>query len=297
MVDTDPQVILCLIAIRFLGGKSVPAGIDLFKKGLQVPLKYAAEQGWVLQHKVKLATTSKTGKQSMKSTDVLDLTPQGEAVLRQTANADDMAAATAAQQLAGLRAGLEADRQTLRQEVLNAVATKTKKTGPSPEAEMVKLNKAVSALAAKLQTLEDALHAVPENAVLTKIDEAFDRLLAKVQAAPRGPSSVPPITGMAPLPPLPKDDSLRPVLRQAYEKLCRFIEFESGLVDLPRLYHEARVLQPTLSLDNFHRELDSLASQRVLELRVLNEVRTAVEPEKAIRRGDNLYYFVYWKQP
>jgi hypothetical protein len=294
MVDRDPQQILCLLALRFLGSKSVPAGSNLFKKGLKPALQQAVAQGWVIEQNVRLPVTSKTGKKSVKATPVLDLTEKGEEVLRQAVNADDLAVAAAAQRLAALREGLEADRQSLRQEVFAAAVPKGKKGGPSPQAEIAKLSKAMTDMAVRLHKLEDALRSTADDAVLAKIDEVFGRLLAKIQATPiQPPPSRPPAVPSAPQ----KGDPLRAVLRQAYEKLCRFIEFESGLVEVPRLYHEARALQPTLTLDAFHRELESLASQRVLELQVLNEVRTAIEPEKAIRRGDNLYYFVYWKQP
>ena len=50
-------------------------------------------------------------------------------------------------------------------------------------------------------------------------------------------------------------------------------------------------------MEAFHRELEALWHRRELELKVLNDVRSAVEPDKGIRHGDNLYYFVYWPNP
>lgn len=50
-----------------------------------------------------------------------------------------------------------------------------------------------------------------------------------------------------------------------------------------------------LSVEEFHQELVKLWDARQLDLMVLNEVRRATEPDKAIRRGDNLYYFVKWR--
>jgi hypothetical protein len=46
-LEVDPQVLLCLLAVRQLGGKSVPAKQDLFTKELKAPLKTAQENGWL----------------------------------------------------------------------------------------------------------------------------------------------------------------------------------------------------------------------------------------------------------
>src|SRR5262249_55193052 len=46
-VDIDPHVLLCLLAVRQLGGQSVPAKQDVFTKGLKAPLKTAQEKGWL----------------------------------------------------------------------------------------------------------------------------------------------------------------------------------------------------------------------------------------------------------
>jgi hypothetical protein len=54
---------------------------------------------------------------------------------------------------------------------------------------------------------------------------------------------------------------------------------------------------PHLSVEALHRELQTLWDRRELELKVLNEVRLATEPDKAITRGENLYYYVYWQSP
>jgi hypothetical protein len=85
------------------------------------------------------------------------------------------------------------------------------------------------------------------------------------------------------------------VLHRAYEELkAHYREFQEGMVDLPRLYHEARRARPDLSVEEFRREILALESHRALDLHIRNEVRDAPEPEKAIRRNDKLYYFVYW---
>ena len=67
-------------------------------------------------------------------------------------------------------------------------------------------------------------------------------------------------------------------------------------MELPRLFHEARRSRPGLSVEEFQRELLALEAKRVVDLHIRNEVRDAPEADKAIRRNDKLYYFVYWPQ-
>jgi hypothetical protein len=69
------------------------------------------------------------------------------------------------------------------------------------------------------------------------------------------------------------------------------------MVELPRLYHEAKRARPELTVDQFHRELLDLESQRSLDLHIRNEVRDAPEPDKGIWRNDKLYYYVFWSPP
>jgi len=73
------------------------------------------------------------------------------------------------------------------------------------------------------------------------------------------------------------------------------IDFQDRLVPLYRLFHQARHMGGEFTVAEFHAELQSLWDKRELELQSLNEVRSAVEPDKAIRRGELLYYFVLWR--
>ena len=88
---------------------------------------------------------------------------------------------------------------------------------------------------------------------------------------------------------------MQAALRKAYDELkAHFREYQEGMVELPRLYHEVRRARPDLTVADFHRELLTLETNRVIDLHIRNEVRDAPEPDKAIRRNDKLYYFVYW---
>jgi hypothetical protein len=297
-VDIDPQVLLCLLAVRQFGGQSVPAKQDVFSKGLKAPLKTAQEKGWLRANKITVQTAGKDNKPKSSKVDVLDLTPEGEEVLRQAARPEVLAATTAAQ-AATLRQQLEQDREKLRAEVLAALAEKGKGKPDAAAKGHAALSGIVGKLAEQLEKIEAALQAGSAQPILQKIDEAFATLRARLERAvpsgasaePRPPAQAAPLVSSAPTP------SLRGVLRQAYDDLCQLIEFQDRLVPLPRLYHQARQALAGLSVEAFHSELQSLWDQRVLELQILNEVRTAAEPDKAIRRGDNLYYFVLWHEP
>jgi hypothetical protein len=85
------------------------------------------------------------------------------------------------------------------------------------------------------------------------------------------------------------------VLRQAYDDLCLLIDFPDRLVELRRLFHEAVKRMPSLTVEQFHRELWQMRSEWLIELHDLNEVDQAKEPHLAIHRDDRLYYFARWK--
>ncbi len=120
-------------------------------------------------------------------------------------------------------------------------------------------------------------------------------VLEQVLRTRSGQPSSPSVT--APTSPLISPPSLRTVLRNAYDQCTRYADCQDGLVDLPRLYHEAKKILPSLTVAAMHQELQAMWSERILELKILNEVRLAREPDLGIRRGDYLYYFVFWKRP
>ena len=280
-VNTDPQVLLVLLAVRMQGGQA-PAATEIFK-GLKTGLKEAREQGLVAESTVPMSVTSKAGKTTVKKTAVLTLTEQGEMRLRQAASPEALAA-TGAGQLQALQKSLENDRLTLRDEVAKALAKKETKGDPGKE--IAALAKSVATLLEKVQKIETAFQSQSDAGLLARIDQQFALFQQKLDKAIRAePSSKEPA---------PRAETLPGQLQRAYRKLRQFVDFEDGLVPIPRLYHEVRREAPQLTVAAFHQELERLWSERVLELKVLNEVRSAAEPDKAIRRDDNLYYFIYW---
>ena len=134
------------------------------------------------------------------------------------------------------------------------------------------------------------------------LDQIVTALRDKFGAAPKvspPPAALPPVAPPPAVAPPVVEAVAAPdlgvALKAAYDHLCKFAEFKDRLVELPRLYHETRKRLPTLSVEAFHGELTRLSKAYLIELRVLNEVRTAEEPHLAISRDDSLYYYARWK--
>lgn len=145
-------------------------------------------------------------------------------------------------------------------------------------------------LAAGTRALESTTRLV--NLVLAK--------LGGTSPAPTVPPSPAPKPAAAPKAvPAPQSSatSVRDALHSAYEKLCLMVDFRDGVVELPRLFHEAQRTLPTLNAEQFHQELRELWQKREIELHILNEVRTATEPQLGIWRDNHLYYFIFWRRP
>ena len=291
-MESDPQLLLVLLAVR-MQGENPSAKLDIFKK-LKPYLPTALEQQFIKQETIELTVVDK-GKTKKKKDAVINLTDAGKKYLETHAGSEAQAAAIAAQSQ-GLQKQLQADRDALRAEVKAALANKSTKSDAAAEIKALAVK--MDDFAKRLANLESSVKPVSEDDLLGRIDQAFagfDRKLASrlgsavATKQPNSPTSTP----AAPSSPT----SLRSILRKAYEDLCLYVEFEDGLVELPRLFHEARRAMSGLTVHAFHQELEALWSQKVLELKVINEVRSASEPDKALRRGDNLYYYVLWPQP
>lgn len=144
--------------------------------------------------------------------------------------------------------------------------------------------------------------------VLGVLSAVLGRLGQEAKPAP-APAPAPPPTetaatptapATAPVPIPPTADALpaeefRRRLRDAYSELKLYKEFRDGLVEIPRLYHEATKRIPGLGVERFHRELEALSQERKAELHKLNEVQSAKERHLAIERNDRLYYYILWE--
>jgi hypothetical protein len=284
VAEPAPETLLALLAVKLLGGQGVPKKADALK-ALNKFIPQAVSAGWLVEGEVRPLT--KKGKPGA-AVASLSVTPAGEEYLRQSSS-PETAAALAQARSAEVRRSVEADRAALRQQVLAAVKP-SGEAGSKAGKDIAALSKAVSGIADRLTKLEAALAGVPLDAVLAKIDDAFRTLTTRLERSPSpGPA------GAAPSAP-PPAQTLRDVLRAAYDKLTRFVEFQDGLVDMPRLYHEAKRERPDLTVAAMHRELNALWTARELELQILNEVHQAAEPDKGIWREDKLLYYVFWKR-
>jgi hypothetical protein len=317
-VDIDPHVLLALVAVRTLGGQAVPAGAEAVK-ALKKPIKEAVAQGWLKEDKITATTAAEPGQEAKaKKVAVVALTEEGEGVLRQAAS-PEVLAVTQASYLRTLSQHLEADQKALKAEVLAALAGAGKDGNEDKCArELSKLSQAVADLAARVDKLAAQPSLAGSEPILAWIDQAFAAVRGRVDQALRGlptPAAcpaptptpppvlqVPPATPSpppaAPTPPPPppappQPETLTTVLRKAYETLCRS-RFHEGMVELPTLYHEARRTRPDLTVAEFHREIEELEKKRALDLHLRLDARNAPEADKAIRRGNKLYYSLYW---
>lgn len=93
------------------------------------------------------------------------------------------------------------------------------------------------------------------------------------------------------------EPSLSQAIAEAYRELCYRVEFEEGLISIPRLFHKTRQAVPNLEPAQFKEELSRLQG-RGLDLRVINEVHQLSESElsMAIPQGETLLFYVYWPQ-
>ena len=248
IVQTDSNVLLTLLAVRLLGGHSVPAA-DPLLKNLKTGVKEAIEKNYLQQGKIKIPTVNKAGKTTNKNLDVFQLTEAGEQYLREAADSDTLAATRAGELIAHrqkleeerttFRRQLEEDRKRLFDELKGALKSPGKNSaGGGIQKELSALAKKVDALAQQLEKLEKAAQGGDHSPILSKIDQAFTAMLERLDrtlGAPPAPSVTP-----RSVPPAAPVDSLATVLHKAYDKLRLFIEFRDGLVELPRLFHGMR---------------------------------------------------------
>jgi hypothetical protein len=323
-VEAEPNVLVALLAVRALGGRSALATHEVIK-ALKGPIKHAVDKGLLKEH-VLTEQVPVEGKKKPKAvkTKVVGLTESGESLLRASGNPEALAATQArlvSSEVEALRRGLEADRAALQQEVQAALAGQAKDKGQDKlHAEVAKLAQALDGLAEKVKALQEKLPkgSSGAEALLARIDAGFANLGARLDralqglpksavtaqpagaAAQRASTATPPAAGAATTrveaaQQSPESVPLQAVLRRAYDELkAHFREYQEGMVELPRLFHEARRGRPGLSVEEFQRELLALEARRVVDLHIRNEVRDAPEADKAIRRNDKLYYFVYW---
>jgi hypothetical protein len=179
------------------------------------------------------------------------------------------------------------------------------------EGEFERLHKAVGASQDKLRpAVQDALGglqatfaaATPtaeppkQDSELAAVLPVLRAVLTKLGGQPTLPPPPPRPTDppIVPPPVVVTPDRLRETIEAAYRELCLYVEFRDKLIEIPRLYQEVARQLPGLTVRQFHEAVETLQAERRVDLKVLNEVRAAKNPEQAIRKDDRLYYVLIW---
>jgi hypothetical protein len=293
-VDTNPSLTALLLVARTLGDQNIIANHEAFK-GFKKELAQAQEEGLLATGNASVPTVGKDGTTKMKKAKVLSVTEAGAAYLQHAASPEAQAAARVGE----VAAELEKDRAALREQVLASIKP-TGKAKADPSKEIKEIAKQVAKMSERLEKLEANLQSDSPSGILDHIDAAFAKLSAKLtgsaasvaHAVPTAPK--PQAAAPAPVPTQHAAKSVAQILEETYRELVEFKQYEDGIIDLPRLYHQAKEKHSSLTVAAFQSELQSLWSQRVLELKILNEVRKAAEPELGVRQNDSLYYYVFW---
>ena len=307
-MDTDPNLILALLAVRTLGGPSVPADADAIK-ALKKSVKEAVEKGWLKEDAVTETVPVEGKKPKTKKTAVVALTDEGERVLSEAARPEALAAARA-KGVAALIEHLHADRAALKTQAAEALAAKgDDKPAEKAAAELAKLSKDLAALAGRIEKLEAVLsRPAGPGAILAKFDEALAGLRARVEQAlggapaapapaePPAPAPAEPPSVAAPPPPPAAPPTLTQALHGAYERLKETPEYKQKMVELPRLYQEARRDRPSLSVAEYHQALRELEETRAIDLHLHPDAGNAADADKAVHRNNKVYYYIYWSR-
>jgi hypothetical protein len=286
-VDND-QVLLVLLAVRMQGGQA-PATGDLLKP-LKAGVKLARDKGLLTESTVKLPSTTKAGKTTMKNTAVLALSEQGENFLRQHASPEALNA-TASGQLQALQKSLESDRLALREEVLKAVSAKGGKAKTDLGKELTGLAQTVTDLGKRLEKVEAAMKNQGQEGLAEKIDQAFASLQKRLEK----PISLPtaqsmPISSQPVKVPGKSADWSEEVIRMVMEQKQRN-SFQR--LTLPQIFDQLRTRHPDMTLGQFHDGLRRLQDERRLRLGPYTQaLATLDDPRNALFLDREVKFYV-----
>jgi len=88
------------------------------------------------------------------------------------------------------------------------------------------------------------------------------------------------------------DPGFRRDLTDAFNRMTLYREFEDGVVEIPRLFHELRRRRPGVTLDQFHAALAAAAGRRQIHLMGADSPALAPGKELAMEDGRNLLFYV-----
>ncbi len=189
-MDTDPNLLLALLAVRLLGGHAAPAGAEAIK-ALKKFVKDATDKGLLKEDTVTETVPVEGGKPKSKKVAVIALTEAGEQALRKAASSETLSA-TQSGHLHALRHRLEADLEALKGEVKTRLAAsgKGEKDEDKVTKELGKLSQAVHDLVGKVGKLEGLSPKSHGESVLTLIEQGYGGLKTKLEQALHGLTSV-----------------------------------------------------------------------------------------------------------
>ena len=312
-MNTEPEILVALLAIRLLGGEDVPSNAEP-AKSMKKHIEAAVTKNLLTKGKIRPLT--KSGRPGSREIDAFSLSDDGIQLLNQACGAEAAAVASAAT-IRTMQEELTKDRTALQAEIQAAFSKQSKS---NPQAKIQKdvdaLGKKVNELAKQLEKIETRLAATDndsESAVIAKLDHSFALFQERLEKALQGlPAAADASATVVPSPQTtsevngapPKSESvsepppdLEQTIRAAHAILSRYRQYEDGLVAIPHIYKEVVTKIPTLSVSDFQQKLMELWDAEIVELHILNEVRTAKEPDKAVHWNDSLYYFLTWEKP
>src|SRR3974377_1251727 len=96
IVETDPSLLVTLLAVRTLGGQQVPVSSEVITC-LKKPIKEAIERGWLKEGQCTETVVVDGNKPRAKKVTVLELPEEGDRVRRQAADPEALAATQASE--------------------------------------------------------------------------------------------------------------------------------------------------------------------------------------------------------
>jgi hypothetical protein len=98
--------------------------------------------------------------------------------------------------------------------------------------------------------------------------------------------------------PLPATEQFRESAARNLEHLGKLVEFKDGLVELPHLFDRMKRDDPSLTEEQFRRQMLSLAGDQSVGLTRANEVAQLQRHHLAVLRpGGHLYYYAFLRKP
>jgi hypothetical protein len=96
---------------------------------------------------------------------------------------------------------------------------------------------------------------------------------------------------------MPATEQFRDSAVRSLEHLGKLVGAEDGVTVLPRLYDRMKREDPSLTPEQFRRQILSLANDRVVEMQRANDLANLQGHHLGVMRGEHLYYYVSLRKP